>query len=158
LAARRRATTAGYASQEAANTRVDIHPPTFGNRKGTSGVHVAIDDFDSAPHMSLELSLDSCLKPRSGRFDVIHDGKITVGRLGAAKRDVLLDFVAKYAPQLIRERSVVLGGFPTGRALTFADIGEIVFNLLHYAEIRDRFRADYKERRGVKQRVAPRAR
>ncbi|MGO9838304.1 MAG: type I restriction enzyme HsdR N-terminal domain-containing protein [Polyangiaceae bacterium] len=118
--------------------------PVWGNRKGTSGIHVAIDDFDKAPHMSLELSLDASLKPRSGAFDVTHDGKITVGRLGAAKRDVLLDFVAKHAPQLVRGRSVALGSFPAGRVLTFADASELVFNLLHYAEIRDRFRADYK--------------
>jgi hypothetical protein len=124
--------------------------PTFGNRKGTSGIHVAIDDFDQTPHMSLELSLDACLRRRVARvrgYDIVHDGKITVGRLGAAKRDALLEFVARHAPHLVRERSVILGSFPAARVLTFEDVSELVFNLLHYAGIRDRFRAEYKKRR-----------
>jgi len=118
--------------------------PTWGNRKGTSGIHVAIDDFDRTPHMSLELSLDTCLTQHRGRSDVVHDGKITVGRLGAAKRDRLIAFVAKDAPHLVRDSSVVLGSFPSGRPLAFADVSQLVFNLLHYAEIRDRFRAEYR--------------
>jgi hypothetical protein len=119
--------------------------PKWGNRKGTSGIHVAIDDFDRAPHMSLELSLDACLRPHRASFDVVHDGRITVGRLGAARRDLLLDFVRQEAPELVREGAVWLGSFHTGRVLTFADVSELVFNLLHYAEIRDRFRAEYKK-------------
>jgi len=122
--------------------------PTFGNRKGTSGIHVAIDDFDKGPHMSLELALDACLKPHAAGLDILHDGKITVGRLGAAKRGLLLGYVAEHAPHLIRGRNVALGSVRDGGILTFADISELVFNLLHFAEIRDRFRADYKERRG----------
>jgi Type I restriction enzyme R protein N terminus (HSDR_N) len=105
--------------------------PTFGNRRGTSGIHVAIDDFDKAPRMSLELALDACMTRRATGFDIIHDGKITVGRLGAAKRELLLSYVVAYAPHLVRGRSVVLGSVPAGRVLTFADISEVVFNLLH---------------------------
>jgi hypothetical protein len=118
--------------------------PAWGNRRGTSGIHVAIDDFDNTPHMSLELSLDTCLRPRAGVCEIIHDGKITIGRLGAAKRDLLIDYVADQAPHLVRGRSVVLGSFPVGETLEFIDVRELVLNLLHYAEIRDRFRADYK--------------
>lgn len=97
--------------------------------------------------MSLELSLDACLKRRSGGFDLVHDGKITVGRLGAAKRDLLLTYVAERAPDLVQARSVVLGSLSNRGVHGFADIGDLVFNLLHYAEIRDRFRADYKRAR-----------
>jgi hypothetical protein len=118
--------------------------PVWGNRKGTSGIHVAIDDFDRAPHMSLELSLDACLKPNASGMDILHDGRITVGRLGAAKRQLLLAYVAERAPYLVRGRSVALGAVDGGVVLTFANIRELVFNLLHYAEIRDRFRANYK--------------
>lgn len=121
--------------------------PKWGNRKGTSGLHVAIDDFDKVPHMSLEMSLDTCLKMRPRGFDVIHDGKITVGRLGAAKRDLLVDYVAERAPRLVADRSIVLGSFPSRAVLTFSDVSDFVFNVLHYAELRDQFRADYKEQR-----------
>ena len=122
--------------------------PVFGNRKGTSGIHVAIDDFDKGPHMSLELSLDTCLARRGAAYELVHDGKITVGRLGAAKRDDFLGFVKEEAPGLVRERSVVLGAIPSGRPLVFSDVSDLVFNLLHYSEVRDRFRAEYKLARG----------
>jgi hypothetical protein len=121
--------------------------PKYGNRKGTSGIHVAIDDFDNAPHMSLEMSLDTCLKVRSRGFDVVHDGKITVGQLGAARRDLLIEFVAQRAPDLVRDGAIALGSFPEGRALEFVDVKGFVFNLLRYADIRDRFRIQHKNRR-----------
>ena len=101
------------------------HAP-WGNRKGTSGIHVAIDDFDQTPHMSLELSLDTCLTLGSRDFHVVHDGKITVGRPGGAKRDLLITCVAEQAPHLVRDGTVFLGSFATGRVLTFADVDQFV--------------------------------
>lgn len=122
--------------------------PKFGNRLGTSGIHVAIDDFDNSPHMSLELSLDACLSVNPRRFELAHDGKITVGRLGAAKRDLLLSFVAERAPDLVKHgRLVQLGSTPAGKTLSFSDIADIVFNLLRYALIRDEFRGWYRNQR-----------
>jgi hypothetical protein len=94
--------------------------------------------------MSLELSLDTCLTKHAGRFEIVHDGKITVGRLGAAKRELLVSYVAERAPHLVRGKSIMLGSFAARQLLTFADVSNIAFNLLHYAEIRDRFRVDYR--------------
>jgi len=127
-----------FSSAHTENDRV------FGNRNGTSGVHVAIDDFDKGPHMSLELCLDRYLTVRDDAYELLHDGRITVGRLGAAKRELLMSYVSEHAPSLVRAGSVSLGTVPSGRALVFADISELVFNLLHYANIRDGFRERYK--------------
>lgn len=132
--------------------RTDGHPK-LGNRRGTSGIHVAIDDFNDAPHMSLEMCLDTCLTTGSRAFNITHDGKITVGRLGAARRDLLIDYVAERAPYLLHGRSIALGTFPTKAVLAFSDVHEFVFKALHYADLRDRFRKDYKRER-VRQRRA----
>ena len=96
--------------------------------------------------MSIELSLDTCMTTHSGTFDVVHDGKITIGRLGAARRNLLVDYVAERAPHLVRDGAVALGSFSAGKALTFVDVRDFVFNLLLYAEIRDRFRIEHKKR------------
>src|SRR5208283_907578 len=107
--------------------------PTFGNRKGTSGIHVAIDNFDMSPHMSLELSLDTCMTVTGNSFSVIHDGKITVGKLGAAKRDLMIDYVKKHAPYLIDNNGHVnLGRFQINKLLGFDDVKEFLFRLIKY--------------------------
>jgi hypothetical protein len=121
--------------------------PVFGNRKGTSGVHVAIDDFNATPHMSLELSLDTCIRRRAKGFEVVHDGKITVGRLGAAKRSDLLEYVANRAPRLVRDDVVHLGAFHDDAAPQLEDVKAFVFNLLEYAELRDEFRVKHKAKK-----------
>lgn len=140
------------------NTLASTDHPKYGTRKGTSGLHVVIDDFDSAPHPSIELCLDRFILEAQGGYELVHDGRITVGRLGAAKRDAMLGYVQELAPDLIREHivkgqtrsEVLLGRFPKGRALSFGDIAPLVFNLLRYAEMRDRFREDYKRQHAAR--------
>ncbi len=121
--------------------------PVFGNRRSTSILMVAIDDFDAGRHASLELCLDEGLQIGWRHVALTHNGSITVGRLGAARRDLLLDYVKEHAPHLIRRGRVYLGKVRRGRVLRFADAEKLFFNLLHYAHIRDRFRAWYRRRR-----------
>lgn len=143
-----------------------FNDPKYGTRRGTSGIHVIIDDFDSTPHSSLELCLDRCLIRGQGAYELVHDGSITVGRLGAAKRDAMLGHVKALAPDLLRDvttrngrrkAEVVLGRFPGDIALSFSDIAPLVFNLLRYSEARDRFRDDYKRRHASMVNVPSRA-
>jgi TPR repeat protein len=119
--------------------------PIYGNRKGTSGIYVAIDNFDMSPHFSLELSFDTYMHVTGNSFSVNHNGRITVGKLGAAKRDLMINYVKKYAPYLIgNDEHVHLGLFQTGKLLGFDDVKDFLFRLIKYAEIRDKFRAEYK--------------
>lgn len=124
--------------------------PTFGNRKGTSGIHVAIDNFEMSPHMSLELSFDTCLKVTHPLFTVNHDGKITVGKLGAAKKDLMLAYTKEHAPYLLGDDGQVhLGTFQLNKLLGFDDVKEFLFRIIKYAGIRDKFRIEYKKERNL---------
>ncbi|MGO9120939.1 MAG: type I restriction enzyme HsdR N-terminal domain-containing protein [Desulfomonilaceae bacterium] len=119
--------------------------PRFGNRKGTSGIHVAIDNFDMSPHPSIILAFDICMKVSGNYFRVDHDGRITVGKLGAAKPALLMDCVKKHASYLIGKNGLVnLGEFQTNKLLGFDDVKEFLFRLMKYAEVRDKFRMEYK--------------
>ena len=59
--------------------------PTWGNRKGTSGIHVAIDNFDMSPHPSIILAFDTCLSVTGNSFSANHNGRITVRKMGGRR-------------------------------------------------------------------------
>jgi len=119
--------------------------PIYGNTKGTSGIYVAIDNFDMSPHYSLELSFDTYMRVTGNSFRINHDGRITVGKLGPAKRDLMINYVKTHAPYLIgNDEHVHLGCFQTGKLLEFDDVRDFLFRIIKYAEIRDKFRVEYK--------------
>jgi TPR repeat protein len=119
--------------------------PTWGNSKGKSGIHVAIDNFDMSPHPSIILAFDIFMNVTENSFRIDHDGRITVGKLGAAKKDLMMGYVKKYAPYLIgNNERVHLGLFQTGKLLGFDDVKDFLFRIIKYAEIRDKFRVEYK--------------
>jgi hypothetical protein len=122
--------------------------PKYGNLKGKSQIHVAIDNFDMSPHPSLILAFDKYMNVGSNSFSVNHDGRITVGNLGAAKRDLMIKYVKKHAPYLMGDNEHVhLGTFQTGKLLGFDDVKEFLSRIIKYAEIRDKFRMEYKTAR-----------
>ena len=60
----------------------------------------------------------------------------------------MITFVKKHAPYLIgNDEHVHLGLFQTGKLLQFDDVKEFLFRIIKYAEIRDRFRVEYKAAR-----------
>jgi hypothetical protein len=120
----------------------------FVNHKGKSQLHVAIDNFDMSPHPSLELTFDKYLNVGTNSFTVNHDGRITVGNLGAAKRELMIKYAKKHAPYLMEDNEHVhLGTFQTGKLLGFVDVKEFLSRIIKYAEIRDKFRMEYKTAR-----------
>lgn len=111
--------------------------PAFGNRKGGTYLIVALNN-----HNSIQLCMEKYHSCQSGRVTIVHDGRITVGKGGAAPRIDLMRFVMKEHPSL---RATVdrlhLGTLPARGGLEWEDLEDFLLRLLKYALVRDQFRA-----------------
>jgi hypothetical protein len=94
-------------------------------------------------HLSLELRVDKHIKLEDGKALITHDGTITIGKLGSAKRAELIAFIAERKPDLIRDQKVFLGEFDTKTEIKSNQKAtqEFIQNSISYALIRDEFRA-----------------
>ena len=120
--------------------------PVFGNRKGETCLVVAIDDFDKR-HNSLQLNLDNYILVNTNNCSIWHDGKITVGKTGACKRQEVIDFIRRTSPELLNGKGeVFLGTFDNSRAISWSQKTTVDFigRLIKYALVRDQFRK-YKQ-------------
>ncbi len=77
---------------------------------------------------------------------ITHDGTITIGKLGAAKRKDLIDFIQNKKPELIQNGKIFLGKFQAKEEIkaNSDDTKEFIKNCIEYAIIRDKFR-EYKK-------------
>jgi hypothetical protein len=115
----------------------------WGNRRGSTSLIVAIDERKGN---SLQLRLDKFADFLNSKARIWHDGTLTVGRKGAAKRKDVIKFIARRAPHLCKNGVVELGVLPTNRLVEWKDVRNFIFNLIEYALLRDKFR-DYAKRR-----------
>ena len=116
--------------------------PKFGNRRGHTTLVVAIDDYDKR-HNALQLNLDDYTSVSGSQVTLWHDGKITIGKSGAAKRSELIDFIKSYAPELLDcHGRVLLGTFDDSKEISWNQIEtkKFIGRLLKYAIVRDAFR------------------
>lgn len=116
--------------------------PKFGNRKGHTALVVAIDDFDKS-HNSIQLNIDKYTKVNGSKFTIWHDGTITVGKSGAAKREELINFIKVHEPKLLNDDDTVkLGTFDTSKQITWSQVEakDFIERLIRYALVRDEFR------------------
>lgn len=122
--------------------------PVFGNSKGYTLLNLAIDDFEQS-HLSLEYAIDRFVKIENNRFYFWHDGTITVGKLGRAKNQDLIDFIALRAPHLLKNGRIYLGELDNAIVLQWNQeaVQNLVANFIDYAFLRDEFR---RERKGEK--------
>lgn len=123
-----------------------VNDPVFGTRKGETSLIVAIDDFDKR-HNSLQLNLDNYTLVQTDNCSIWHDGKITVGKTGACKRQEVIDFIRRTAPELLNGRDeIFLGTFDNSRAISWSQKTTVDFigRLIKYALVRDQFRK-YKQ-------------
>lgn len=114
----------------------------WGNRPGYTHLIVAIDDFDKR-HNSLQLNLDKFVEKHGERYTIFHDGRITVGRKGAAKKADLLKYVYEVAPELVDVQGrIFLGVFDGSREIDCHQKQMIDFlsRTMKYALVRDKFR------------------
>ena len=122
--------------------------PHWGNRTGTTQLNVSITNKESRHH-SLQLNLDQCCRynPITNIVDVIHNGSLTRGKGGAAKRADVIAYIKERAPELVHNDEIYLGRLNNSRLLEWknSDVQSFIRNLLHYAVLRDGFRAEYKK-------------
>ena len=117
--------------------------PRYGNRKGYTYLNVAVDN-DRQSHFALELRMDIAASEsefRRGEILLTHNGSLTLGKSGSAKRADVIGFVQNHAPSLVSGGQIVLGRLRTDRAQTWEAFGPVLANLIEYALVRDEFRA-----------------
>lgn len=121
--------------------------PHWGNRTGTTQLNVSITNKESRHH-SLQLNLDRACRynPLTNIVDVTHNGSLTSGKDGAAKRADVIAYIKERAPELVHGDEIYLGRLNNSRLLEWKDsnVQSFIRNLLRYAVLRDGFRAEYK--------------
>lgn len=121
--------------------------PAHRNSTGKSVLVVAVDDFDKS-HNSLQLNLNKELKVVGNKVIISHNGAITIGNMGAGKREELKKFVKKECPELLNEKQeIILGEISNDKLLCMdqEDIEVLVVNLIKYALVRDEYREYVKK-------------
>lgn len=122
--------------------------PHWGNRTGTTQLNVSITNKESRHH-SLQLNLDRACRynPLTNIVDVTHNGSLTSGKGGAAKRADVIAYINDRAPELVHGDEIYLGRLNNSRLLEWKDpnVQSFIRNLLRYAVLRDGFRAEYKK-------------
>ena len=122
--------------------------PHWGNRTGTTQLNVSITKKESRHH-SLQLNLDRCCRynPLTNIVDITHNGSLTRGKGGAAKRADVIAYIKDRAPELVHDDEIYLGRLNNSRLLEWNDsnVQSFIRNLLRYAILRDGFRAEYKK-------------
>lgn len=116
--------------------------PRFGNRKGVTTLVVAVDDYDKR-HNSLQLCMDRYTICQNDRYLLWHDGTLTVGKKGSAKKDEVIRFIQTQEPSLIDQQGrVFLGSFDANAPISFEQPETRLFirNVIRYAVVRDQFR------------------
>lgn len=103
-------------------------------------------DMKGKFHLSLELRVDKHIRFNQNKIEITHDGTITIGKLGAAKRSDLINFIENRKPQLIQNGKIFLGIFDQNKEIKASDeeTKEFIKNCMEYAIIRDEFRENKK--------------
>lgn len=128
-----------------AKTKDDPH---WGTRIGRTQLNISITNKETRHH-SLQLNLDKFCKfdIDTNMVEFTHNGSITRGRDGALPRKELIAYVQKRAPELVKDNKIYLGCLDSSRLLEWRNpnVQTFIRNLLHYAVLRDGFRAEYKK-------------
>lgn len=115
----------------------------YGNRKGWTYLMVAINN-----HFSIELRIDKFVELNEGFATVWHDGTITVGKLGQAKRAELIDFILSHDASLVENNKIILARFDIKKEIKSNQsiTRDFLCRITKYALLRDQFRLAKKQR------------
>ncbi len=120
----------------------NIDHPKFGNTKGYTYLNVSIDDYEKS-HNSLQLNIDKNVFLEKGFYTISHDGKLTNGKRGSVKSEIVKRHLVDNAPHLIPDgQTIALGIFPENE-LYFSHasyVSQFIANLIEYALLRDEIR------------------
>lgn len=111
---------------------------------GTS-LFVAIETKEHS-HSSLQLRCDKYIDIENKTAKIWHDATITIGKLGAAKRQDLLDFIASKKNNILVNNKIILGeiNFENDINSQQEQTQKFIQNLIEYAILRDEFRKHKK--------------
>jgi hypothetical protein len=115
--------------------------PRFGNRPGHTMMVVAIDDAEQS-HLSLEYDLDRYVEFSGDQAYFWHNGTLSRGRRGMAKRSEVLEFLTSRYPELVTDGRVLLGSLPTDQLITWGDAHNLLRASVLYGIARDEFRRE----------------
>lgn len=94
---------------------------------------------------SLQIQVGKSVQLIDDKVLITHNGTITVGKYGAAKKQDLLDFVEERKPSLIKNGLVYLGEFNENEEINSQNVGSFIKNLIDYALLRNEFREIRKQ-------------
>lgn len=128
---------------------ISIYRTEVENSLGATCLAVAID-FEKTSHLSLELRIDKYVDIKNSKAIVWHDGTLTVGKLGMAKRKDVMDFIFEKAPHLIKDDKIYLGTFDLTKRITEKQeqTYDFIKRTIEYAIIRDEYRNEKKKQVG----------
>lgn len=114
--------------------------PKYGNRRGTTTLVAAVDNFEKS-HNALQLCLDDFVETGKNKYTIWHNG-----RMSGKTRAAVLNFVQQGTPGLVkadnRGRWVEIGTFNASMLVSWQQRQTKAFvgNLITYALLRDEFR------------------
>ena len=126
------------------NTQI-ISMTVAGCNNGRSLLIVAVDDIDKH-HNSLQLSIEHFSLLVGSKMKLWHDGTLTVGNKGKAKKQEVLDFVEANSSLNVNGNRILLGELDLSDLLYVDSKGmkTLIGNLIEYAIVRDEFRSHKK--------------
>jgi hypothetical protein len=119
-----------------------VNDPKYGNRKGITSLNVSVDDSGTSANI-LQLNIDQFFHYDKEKkvYEVTHNG-----RRNGYKNAEVLEYVQKYAPELIKAGKIYLGTLPVNRSINTNDGSEFIERLLTYANIRDKLNQKGKKK------------
>ena len=123
------------------STLKTVDDPKWGTRRGYTSLIVAMDDFDKH-HNALQLNMDDFMRITGSCVEICHNGKITVGKKGAAKPSELIEFLRQSDDTLLRGDKVYLGtlDFSKPMSMEVEAFRKFLERVILYAFLRDAFR------------------
>lgn len=115
------------------------------NVKAGTCIYVGIETIHEK-HSTLQLRIGSSVIINENIAEIWHNGSITIGKLGAAKRQELIDYVKVKNSHLIKNNKIYLGSLNFNDKIESSQEATIDFieNIIEYSLIRDDFRKDKK--------------
>jgi hypothetical protein len=98
-------------------------------------------------HSSLQLNIEKSIALENDYYEIWHDGNITIGKTGAAKRTDLINYVFERNPDLIKNDQVYLGKFHKNKPIKSnnQETKDFLNKIFSYCLLRDEFREMRKE-------------
>lgn len=114
---------------------------TFGNRKGTTALVVAIGDQRTG-HSSLQMTLDTSILNQISSAEFVHNGKLTCGKKGSISPDIVKNYIRKNTDLKVDFKGIHLGTISNYSDYRINDneVKRFLSNLIIYALKRDEIR------------------